>query len=129
MLAKKLSIYFFLSFFLCAFVGKICKFVFCKVTQNNIRYPKSLMINQFSWFAVLIQAFQLRLRLSPFWQITSGHFFARCAIFARHHFLCVSYLSISGVVFVLCHFRKVPLFSNGIKGCHFCWVYGMVVKL
>ena len=45
MLAKKLSSYFFLSFFLCAFVGKICEFVFCEVTQNNIRHPKSLMIN------------------------------------------------------------------------------------
>ena len=37
--------------------------------------------------------------------------------------------SISGGVFVMCHFCKVPLFSNGIKGCDFCWVYLMVVKL
>ena len=29
----------------------------------------------------------------------------------------------------MCHFCKVPLFSNGIKGCNFCWVYLMVVKL
>ena len=41
----------------------------------------------------------------------------------------VSYLSISGGAFFMCHFCKVPLFSNGIKGCHFCWVYPMVVKL
>ena len=27
------------------------------------------------------------------------------------------------------HFCKAPLFSNDIKGCHFCWVYLMVVKL
>ena len=22
----------------------------------------------------------------------------------------------------MCHFCKVPFFSNGIKGCFFCWV-------
>ena len=56
--------------------------------------------------------------LSP-WQITFGHFFAKCAIFVRHHFLWVSYLSISGGVFVICHFCKVPLFSKSLKGCLF----------
>ena len=59
-------------------------------------------------------------QLSP-WHVTFGHFVARCAIFVRHHFLWVSYLSILGGIFVKCHFRKVPLFSNGIKGCFFCW--------
>ena len=49
--------------------------------------------------------------------------------FCETPFLCVSYLSISGGVFVMCHFCKAPLFSNDIKGCHFCWVYLMVVKL
>ena len=50
-------------------------------------------------------------QLSP-WQIaiTSGHFFAGCAIFLRKHFLWVSYLSIAGREFVICHFCKVPLF-------------------
>ena len=51
------------------------------------------------------------------WQITIGHFLARYAIFVRHCFLCVTYLSISGGVFVICHFGKVSLFSNGIKEC------------
>ena len=63
------------------------------------------------------------------WQITFGHFFARCATFVRHHFLWMLYLPISGGVFLMCHFWKVPLFSNGIKGRHFCWVYLMVVNL
>ena len=56
------------------------------------------------------------------WHATFKHFFARYAIFVRHHFLWVLYLSILGGVFVICHFCKVPLFSNGIKGCFFCWV-------
>ena len=60
-------------------------------------------------------------QFSP-WQIISGYFFARSAIFGRHHFLWVSYLSISGGVFVMCHFCKVPLFSNRISVCLFCWV-------
>ena len=47
-------------------------------------------------------------------RVTFGHFFARCAILVRHHFLWVSYLSISGVVFVTCHFYKVPLFSKQV---------------
>ena len=34
----------------------------------------------------------------------------------------LSFLSILGEVFVMSHCCKVPLFSNGIKGCHFCWV-------
>ena len=55
-------------------------------------------------------------------QITFGHFLARCAIFVRHHFMWVSYLSISGGVFVMCHFCEVSLFSNSIKGCFFCWM-------
>ena len=67
-------------------------------------------------------------QVSP-WQITSGHFFARSVIFVKHHLFWVSYLSISDGVLVKCHFCKVPLFSNGIKGCHFCWLYLMVVKL
>ena len=49
-----------------------------------------------------------------------GHFFARCAIFVRHHFLL--YLSILGGALVMWHFCKVPLFTYGIKGCSFCWV-------
>ena len=53
-------------------------------------------------------------------QLNPWHYFASCAIFVRHHFLWLSYLSISGRVFVMCHFYEVPLFSNGIKGCHFC---------
>ena len=73
--------------------------------------------------------FLLKITQLSHWQITSGYFFARCAIFVRHHFLWVSYLSISGVVFVMCHFCKVPLFSNAIKWSHFCWVDKMVVKL
>ena len=67
-------------------------------------------------------------QVSP-WQTTFGYFFAICAIFVRHHFLWVSYLSISGEEFAMCHFCKLQLFSNGIKGCHICWVYMMVVKL
>ena len=39
----------------------------------------------------------------------------------RHH--------VFWVLFVICYFCKVSLFSNDIKGCHFCWVYLMVVKL
>ena len=66
-------------------------------------------------------------QLSP-WQIAFEHFFARCAIFVRHHFLWVSYLSIAGGVFFMYHFCKVPLFSNSIKGCYFYWVYLMFVK-
>ena len=61
------------------------------------------------------------IQLSPS-QITFGQFFARRAIFARHHFLWVLYLSILGRVFVMYHFCKVPLFSNGTKECFFCWV-------
>ena len=83
---------------------------------------KSESYNKFKSFLLKIT------QLSP-WQITSGYFFPRCAIFVRHHFLWVSYFSISGGVFVMCQFCKVPLFSNDIKGCHFCWVYLMVVKL
>ena len=56
------------------------------------------------------------------WQIIFGHFFAKVAIFVKHHFFSVSYLSVSGGVFVTCHFCKVPLFSNGFKGCLFWWV-------
>ena len=59
-------------------------------------------------------------QLSP-WQITE-HFFARCVIFLRHHFLWASCLCTSGGVYIMCHFYKVPLFSNSIKGCLFCWV-------
>ena len=61
-------------------------------------------------------------------RVTLGDFFARCAILVRHHFLWVSYLSISGVVFVRCHFCKVPLFSKqmALKGAIFveclCWL-------
>ena len=54
--------------------------------------------------------------------MTFEHFFARCAIFIRDHFLWLSYLSILSGVFVMCHFCIVPLFSNGIKGYFFCWV-------
>ena len=54
--------------------------------------------------------------------MTFGHFFARCAIAVRHYFLWVSYLSILGEVFVMCHFCKVLLFSNSIKRCFFCWL-------
>ena len=61
-------------------------------------------------------------------QITFGHFFARCAVFVRHHFLPMPHLSIPGGVFVMCHLCKVSLFPNGIKGCHFCWVYLMVMS-
>ena len=68
------------------------------------------------------------------WQITFGHFFTRCVILVRHNFLWKPYLSISGGVFVMCHFYKMPLFSKSIKGCffsgcHFCWVYLMVLFL
>ena len=56
------------------------------------------------------------------WQMTFGHFFARDAIFMRHHFFSKPYLSISVEIFVVCHFCKVSLFSNDIKGCLFCWV-------
>ena len=34
----------------------------------------------------------------------------------------MSHLSILGGVFVMCHFCNVPLFSDGIKACFFCWV-------
>ena len=54
--------------------------------------------------------------------MTFGYFFASCTIFVRHHFLWASYLSVLGGVFVMCHFCQVTLFSNGIKGCFFCWV-------
>ena len=73
------------------------------------------------------------------WQITFPNFFTRCislesaifggVIFARCNFLWVPYLSISGGIFLLCYFCcvmryfcKVPLFSNDIMGCLFCWV-------
>ena len=36
-----------------------------------------------------------------------------CAIFVRHHILWVLYLFILVGVFVVCHFCKDPLFSNG----------------
>ena len=49
-------------------------------------------------------------------------FFASCAIVVRHNFLWVSYLSILGGVFVMCHFCKVPLFSNDITEFFFCRV-------
>ena len=76
----------------------------------------------------------LTITLFVFWSTTNsttsfGYFFARCVIFVRYHFLWVSCLSISSGVFVTCHFRKVPLFSNGIKALHLCWAYLMVVKL
>ena len=53
-------------------------------------------------------------QLSP-WQITSGYFFARCAIFVRHHFFCgchiclfqVEYLSC--LIFVRCHYFQMVL--------------------
>ena len=58
-------------------------------------------------------------QLSP-WQITFGHFFTRVsAAFVRHHFLWMSYLSISRGVFVMCHFCKVPLFQMALKGTTF----------
>ena len=65
------------------------------------------------------------------WQISFviWAFFRKMFHFCEDHFLWVPYLSISGGVFVMRTFYKVPLFSNGIKGCHFCWVYLMVVKL
>ena len=52
--------------------------------------------------------------------LSPWHFFARCDIFARHHFLWMSYLSILGWLFAMCFFYKVPFFSNNIKVCHFC---------
>ena len=46
--------------------------------------------------------------------------------FLRHHVLWVTYLSVTGKVFVMYHFCKGPFFSNGIEGCHFWWVFLMV---
>ena len=43
--------------------------------------------------------------------------------FVRHQFFWLPYLSISSGEFVMCHFCKVQPFSNGMKGCLFCWVY------
>ena len=80
-------------------------------------YHKSESYNKFRNFILKVT------QLSPW------HFFASCAIFVRHHFLWVSHLSISGRVFVMSHFYKVTIILNSIKGCHFCWVYLMVVKL
>ena len=63
----------------------------------------------------------LKITVRSPWQITSGHFFARWTNFVRHHFSWVLYLSISGGVFVMCHFCKMPLFSNSInKVCLSC---------
>ena len=76
-----------------------------------------------------VENFLLTITQLSLLQITSGHSFARCTIFVRHYFLWVSCLSISSGLSVMCHFCKVPLFSNGIKGCHLCWVYLMIVKL
>ena len=50
-------------------------------------------------------------------------------------FFRVSYLFILGGVFAMCHFCKVSLFLNYIKGyifyagCRFCWVYMMALFL
>ena len=70
--------------------------------------------------------------LIKFTQLSPWHFLAflrKVCHFLRYHFLRVSYLSISGGVFVMCLFCKAPLFSNDIIGCQFCWVCLMVVKL
>ena len=63
-------------------------------------------------------------QLSP-WQITFGHFFARCAIFVRHHFLWVSYLPIAGgvfscAIFVRCHYFQIALKGAIFIGCISC---------
>ena len=80
-------------------------------------YHKSESYNKFKNFLLKIS------QLSPW------HFFASCTIFVRHHFLWVSCLPISGRVFIMCHLYKVTIISNNIKGCHFRWVYLMVVNL
>ena len=49
-------------------------------------------------------------------------FFGKVCHFCKSPFLWVLYLSTLGGTFVMCHFRKVPLFSYGIKGYFFCWV-------
>ena len=75
------------------------------------------------WYNEFKNSFLKIFQLSS-WQINFGHFVARCAIFVRHYFLWVLCLSISGGIFVMLHFCKVSLFSNGIKGwlSAQCWV-------
>ena len=67
------------------------------------------------------------------WQISFGHFFTRCATFARHHFLWLgSYLSILGGVFDMCHCCKWHYFQMALRGaisagCCFYLMYLMVL--
>ena len=70
-------------------------------------------------------------QLSRPWQINFGNFFALHKVWRFYKapfFMDATFVCFRGV-FVMYHFCKVPLFSNGIKGCHFFYVYLMVVKL
>ena len=96
----------------------------------TLEWKKLDFKNQWPWVWIIqqISEFPFKNHLAQsLANITFRHFFVRCVIFLKHHFLWVLYLSISGGVFLMCHFCKVSLLSNGIKGCHFCWVYLMVV--
>ena len=50
------------------------------------------------------------------------NFVRKVCNFCKAPFFGLTYLSISSGVFVMCHFCKVELFSNGIKWCLFCLV-------
>ena len=78
--------------------------------------PKCESYNKFKYSILKIT------QLSP-WQIISGWAFScKVSYFCKHHFLWVSYSSVSRGIFVMYHFCKVPLFSNSIKVSLFCWV-------
>ena len=62
-------------------------------------------------------------------RVTFWAFVCKAYHFSKALFFWVSYLSISGGVFVMCCFYMMPWFSSCIKGCHFCWGYLMVIKL
>ena len=108
-------------------ISKIWLLVFSSTTKTLLIKPTPTIRRKLEKLDFKIpwpwveKSFSKITQLSP-WHVTFGHSFGRCTIFVRDHILWVSYLSILGGVFVKCHFCKVPLFSNGIKGCFFCWV-------
>ena len=74
------------------------------------------------WIILQIQEFPLKNHSAQSLANNLWAFFHKLSSFVRHHFVWVLYLSILDGVFVMCYFCKVPLFSNGIKGCFLYWV-------
>ena len=73
--------------------------------------------------------FLLKITLRIPWQIEPWGIFSQAKPFLSGTIFCECHICLFQMEYLSFAICKVPLFSNGIKGCHFCWVYLMVVKL